>query len=291
MAPSLNPPITGASQLVFIFGHPLHHSLSPAMQNAAFQKTGLPWVYAPLECARERLKDAARLMRDSNVRGANVTVPYKETILPHLDGIERESEWLGSVNTLFRRGKKLLGTSTDGEGFLRAIGPMRKQLRGSRGILLGSGGAAKAVAGALARSGVKGFYVTDLVTARAVGLAQLIRKRYRLMEVAAVTPQETRMLLPGCQWVVQATSCGLKKSDPSPLSLEKAESSTWVMDLIYHHETAFLKEARVKRLPRIGGLGMLLFQGALSFEIWTGKKAPVQVMRRALLSRLALHRD
>jgi shikimate dehydrogenase len=287
MAPSLNPPITGASQIVFIFGQPLHHSLSPPMQNAAFANKGLPLVYVPLEIAPERLKDAARLMRDSNVRGANVTVPYKETIIPYLDEVARESEWLGSVNTLFQRGKKLLGTSTDGEGFLRSLGPRRKQLRGSRGMLLGAGGAAKAVAGALARSGVKGFYITDLIISRAEGLARLIRKRFRRMEVVAITPKETQRLLTGCQWIIQATTCGLKKSDPSPLSLHRAKNGTWVMDVIYHHETAFLREARLRRLPCIGGFGMLLHQGALSFEIWTGKKAPVEVMRRALLHQLA----
>ena len=286
MATSLNSPITGASQLVFIFGNPLHHSLSPAMQNAAFQKTGLPWAYVPLETGKEQLKDAASLVRSSNVRGANVTVPYKEAILSYLDEVASESKWLGSVNTLYRKGKRLLGISTDGEGFLRSIGPKRKQLMDSRGMLLGSGGAAKAVAGALARSGVKGFYVTDLVPQRAESLARLIRRRYPRMQVAAVSPKETQKLLPGCQWVVQATTCGLNKSDPSPLPLSKARGGTWVLDVIYHHETAFLKEARLLGLPRFGGLGMLLHQGALSFEIWTGKKAPVHVMRRALLRQL-----
>jgi shikimate dehydrogenase len=288
MAQSLNPPITGASQLVFILGHPLHHSLSPAMQNAAFQKTGLPWVYVPLETESDRLKDAARLMRSSNARGANVTVPYKEAILPYLDEVASESKWLGSVNTIYRKGNKLLGTSTDGEGFLMSLGSRRKQLRGSRGMLLGSGGGAKAVAGALARSAVEGFYVTDLISSRAESLAKLIRRRYPRMQVAAISPRETQRLLPGCQWVVQATSCGLKKNDPSPLSLNRAKSGTWVMDLIYHHETAFLKEARLRRLPRLAGLGMLLNQGALSFKVWTGKKAPVQVMRQALLRQLFL---
>jgi shikimate dehydrogenase len=283
----LNPPITGASQLVLILGHPLHHSLSPAMQNEAFMNKGLSWVYAPLETPPDRLKDAARLMRDSNVRGANVTVPYKEAIMSYLDGIAGECEWLKSVNTIYRKGKKLLGTSTDGEGFLRAIGAKRRQLRGSMGLLLGSGGAAKAVAGALARTTVKGFYVTDLVSSRAKGLEKLIRRRFPRMEIAAVTPAEAQRVLPSCQWVVQATTCGLKKSDPSPLPLSKAQSGTWVMDLIYHHETAFLKEARARRLPRVSGLDMLLYQGAMSFEIWTGMKAPLEVMRRALLRQLA----
>lgn len=286
MARPLNPHITGASQVVFLFGHPLHHSLSPDMHNAAFEKLGLPWVYVPLELGPRQPEFAASLMRGSNVRGANVTVPYKEAFLPYLDWIAPESKWLGSVNTLFLKGNKLCGTSTDGGGFLKSIGPRRKKLQGSRGLLLGSGGAAKAVAGALAQSGVKGFYVTDLIFARAEGLARLIRKRYRRTEVDVVSAGETHKFLPRCEWVVQATSCGLKKGDPSPLSLAQARPGTWVMDLIYHHETAFLKEAKQRRLPCFGGLSMLLHQGVLSYEIWTGRKAPVEVMRRTLLRQL-----
>src|SRR5258708_6661514 len=108
--------ITGASQVVFIFGKNLHHSLSPLMQNTAFQHLKLPWVYLPLEVPEGGLKAALGVMKGSNVRGANVTVPYKEKVLPFLDQVEPEAEWLGSVNTLYQKGNKLCGVSTDGEG-------------------------------------------------------------------------------------------------------------------------------------------------------------------------------
>jgi shikimate dehydrogenase len=148
-------------QMVFILGHSLGHSLSPAMQNAAFERLGLPWSYMPLEVRPDQVKTAVDILRAINVRGANVTVPYKEAALHWLDRVEPEAGWLGSVNTVYRSGKKLCGASTDGEGFLQSLGPWRRKLRGSAGLLLGAGGAGKAVAGALARSGVKGFFVVD----------------------------------------------------------------------------------------------------------------------------------
>ena len=153
-------------------------------------------------------------------------------------------------------------------------------------MVFGAGGAAKAVAGALARSSVKGFYVTDRFGEKAVELTKLIRKHHPRVEVEAVSADEAVRLLPSCGWVIQATPVGLKAGDPSPLSLKTVKPGTWVMDLIYHHETAFLREAGRKGLWRTNGLGMLLNQGALSFERWTGRKAPVEVMRRALTAGL-----
>jgi shikimate dehydrogenase len=282
--------ITGSSRVVFILGRPLEHSLSPVMQNAAFQKAGLSWVYSPLEVSSDQLSPTLGMMRAVNVKGANVTVPYKELVLPYLDGVEPEARWLGSVNTLYRKGNKLLGTSTDGEGFLRSLGAFRKKLKGSRGLILGAGGAAKAVAGALARSGVSGFYVANRSNGRAVRLVKSIRQRYPRLELAALSVRESEKFLSRCDWVVQATSVGLKKGDPCPLSLGALKPPAFVVDLIYHHETNFLKEARRRRLRRLNGIGMLLHQGALSYERWTGKTAPLEVMRRVLLERLSFKR-
>ena len=278
--------LTKPAQLVFILGHPLGHSLSPAVQNAAFQYSRLPWLYLPLDITEDRLKNIIASMEILPAMGANVTVPYKSAVIPYLDGVDPEAEWLGSVNTIYRRGKKLRGASTDGEGFLRSLGPLRKKLRGSRGLLLGAGGAARAVAGALARSGVKEMGVVNRSSGRAEGLIRSLRKRYSRLDADCLSLKEAGKYLSGCDWVIQATSVGLKKGDPSPLSLEKAGPSTWVIDLIYHRETDFLKAAKVRRLPRLNGVEMLLHQGALSFEKWTGRKAPLGVMRRALLRRL-----
>lgn len=273
--------------LVLILGHPLGHSLSPAMHNAAFRYQRLPWTYVPVDVAGGQVKAVLELMRDPKLRGANVTVPYKETVLPFLDRIEPEAKWLGSVNTIYKKGKRLIGTSTDGEGFLRSLGPWRKGLKGSKGLLVGAGGAAKAVAGALAGSGVRSVCIANRSSRRAHQLKKVLQRRHRHLAIQVAHLKEAEKIVSECDWVVQATSVGLKKGDASPLSLKNALRSTWAVDLIYHRETAFLREARNRRMPRLNGVGMLLHQGALSYEYWTGRKAPLTVMRKALLRNLA----
>ncbi|HVM32564.1 MAG TPA: shikimate dehydrogenase [bacterium] len=274
------------NRAVLLLGKPLAHSLSPLMQNAAFRALGLSVFYAPLELELSGLKSFFPIFRSSNLLGANVTVPYKEAVIPYLDGLEKEAAWLGSVNTLYKKQGKLWGASTDGEGFLFSLGSRRRRLPKSRGLLLGAGGAAKAVAGALAGAGLKGLFIANRTPGRAERLRRLVQKRHPRLEVGVVSMKEAQALLPRMDWVVQATSMGLKPGDPSPLSLAKAPGSLWVADLIYHRSTAFLREAKRRGLPGIGGAGMLLYQGALAFEKWTGRKAPLAVMRQALRNAL-----
>jgi shikimate dehydrogenase len=277
--------IGGTSQVVFILGHPVSHSLSPAMHNAAFEKLHLPWLYSPLDISAREIGPVVKMMKEFNIRGANVTVPYKAKILSHLDFVEPEAKWLGSVNTIYRKGNQLCGTSTDGEGFLRSLGSWRSKIKGTKGLLIGAGGAAKAVAGALARAGVKGFYVANRSGAKAVQLMKLLQKKYPKLDVQAITLQGAGGLVPYSDWVVQSTSLGLK-GEASPVSLKGGRKGILAVDLIYHRETDFLKQAKRFGLAHWGGLGMLLHQGVLSFEIWTGRKAPIEVMRQALVKGL-----
>jgi shikimate dehydrogenase len=277
--------ITGASQIVFILGHPVGHSLSPAMHNAAFEKLGLPWLYTPLDISPRELGPVVKMMRAFNVRGANVTVPYKEKILSHLDWIEPEAKWLGSVNTIYHKGNQLCGSSTDGEGFLRSLGSWHTRLKGTRGLLIGAGGAAKAVAGALAQAGVKGFYVANRSSAKAAKLMKSLRKKYRKLDIQAIPFRNAAQFVPYSDWIVQATSLGLR-GETSPVPLKGARKGTLAVDLIYHQKTNFIKQAKRFGLPHLDGLGMLLHQGALSFEYWTGRKAPVAEMRQALIKGL-----
>jgi shikimate dehydrogenase len=277
--------ITGASQVVFILGHPISHSLSPAMHNAAFQKLHLPWLYTPLDISPREVGPVVRVMRAFNIRGANVTVPYKEKVLSYLDFIESKAEWLGSVNTIYRRGNQLCGASTDGEGFLKSLGSWRVKLKGTRGLLIGAGGAAKAVAGALAKSGVKGFYIANRSGFKAAKLMKSIRHKYPKLDIQAIPLQGASQFVPYSDWIVQSTSLGLK-GEISPVSLKNARKGILAVDLIYHRETDFLQQAKRLGLTHLGGLGMLLHQGALSFEYWTGRKAPADVMRQALVKGL-----
>lgn len=277
----------GIKGLVFILGHPLGHTLSPAMQNAAFRKAKLPWLYTPLDLQPDQVAGALEVLRFPWAMGANVTVPYKEAVLSRLDSVEPEARWLGSVNTIFRRGNRLCGASTDGEGFLRSLGPWRKRLTGSKVLIVGAGGAAKAVAGAVVKSGVQRCDISNRSKERSVRLVRNLRKASRFLEAQALSLAEAERELGAYDWIIQATSIGLKKEDPSPLSLAGAERSALAVDLIYHRRTAFLAEAARRGMPHLGGMGMLLHQGALAYQRWTGKKAPLTAMRTALLYRLA----
>ncbi len=286
-SPVLEPGIRGAGHLVFILGHPVGHSLSPLMHNAAFRALQMSWVYSPLDVAKDQVQNAVEVLRSSNVEGANVTIPHKEEVMPFLDHVPKESAWLGSVNTIYRRNGKLCGTSTDGEGFLRSLGLWRRKLRGSQGLLIGAGGAAKAVGEALAGSGIKGLFIANRSFGRALNLTRLLLKRHPGLKVGVGSLKEGERLLNQCDWVVQSTSLGLKAGDSAPISLKSARRAILAVDLVYHRPTAFLQEARRIHLPNLDGLGMLLHQGALAFEYWTGRKAPLAVMRRVLLRRLS----
>ena len=274
------------NQTIFLLGNPVEHSLSPAMQNAAFQYLRLRWVYAPLAVDPQQIGQVIGILRSSNVRGANVTIPFKEAVISHLDQVDDHAVWLGSVNTIYRKDEKIYGTSTDGEGFLRSLGSLRRSLKGSTGILLGAGGAAKAVAGALAGSEVNKFFIANRSSQRSKELAKIVKNRYPQLEINVISFKESEKLLPRVDWVIQATSLGLNPGDPSPISLKNASSQTWVVELIYNRSTVFLTGAIKKRLRSVGGLGMLLHQGALAFEKWTGRPAPLKIMQKVLIQNL-----
>jgi len=272
-----------ADRCLFILGHPLAHTLSPSMHNAALRSLGIPWAYLSLDVLKWELGRAAESLRSLNVQGGNVTVPYKEAIIPFLDQVHQEARRIGTVNTLYKKDGKLVGASTDGEGFLRSLGVWRKKLKSSTGLLIGAGGSAKAVADALAVEGVKVIYVANRTPGRASRLSRLLMKHHPRFQADTISLKETDRVLSKCDWVIQTTSVGLKHEEPSPIPFNRPGRVLFAVDLIYNRDTAFLKKARSLKIPVLNGLGMLLHQGVLSFECWTGRKAPLPIMRRALL--------
>jgi len=277
---------TGRAKMAFILGHPVAHSLSPAMHNAAFACLRLPYCYAPLDVPPEAVGDVVGALRSGNVLGANVTVPHKEAVIRHLDEVEREALQVRSVNTIYKRGNRLIGTSTDGEGFLRSLDKGARSLHGSSALLIGAGGASRSVAGALRRVGVHRLYVLDLSPERVKDLVGFFKKGGGRHVAEGVDRREAERRLCEVDLVVQATPMGLHSGDPSPLSLRAARRGTLAVDLIYHRPTAFLLEARRRGLKALDGSGMLIHQGALSFSYWTGKRAPLSVMAKAFKAGL-----
>ncbi|MBN1687792.1 MAG: shikimate dehydrogenase [Candidatus Omnitrophica bacterium] len=276
-------------RLYGIFGYPLSHTLSPRMQEAAFSKYGLKAFYLTLEL---RPRDFQKLIRKLDrflIDGFNVTVPYKETVFQVLCHLTAEARAMKAVNTVFRRKNRWVGTNTDVGGFLDSLRfEGRFTPKGKTVLVLGAGGSARAVVYGLAEKKAKKIYIFNRHPQRARRIAGDYKKLFRKVEFEVVSSKNgVKELIEEASLVVNATSVGLKKNDPSliPISwIPKAKTKKLFMDLIYRpRETKFLKNARRRGYRTLNGSGMLLFQGARSFEMWTQKKAPLSVMRSALM--------
>lgn len=252
------------------------------MHNAAFLALGLDYRYVPFAVPPRALADAMKGFRALGFVGANLTIPHKERVIPWLDDVSREARLIGAVNTIVRRGERLIGHNTDAAGFLRAFREDTEVLvRGGHFVVLGAGGAARAVVVALAMAGARGIAVVNRSARRARGLIRRLGPSFPTVEWSTPGP---RSLPPSrsVRGLIQCTSVGMRPGDPSPVPRQWLDARLAVYDLIYHRPTALLRDAKFVGARCAGGLGMLLHQGALSFRLWTGRNAPVEVMRRAL---------
>jgi len=255
-----------------LLGHPVGHSLSRVMHEAAMAALGIRGRYDLLDTPPEALPGRLAEVRRA-YRGVNVTVPLKEAVLPLLDALSPEARAIGAVNTVVNEGGRLLGDNTDAPGFLRSL--EEAGVEGRRAFLLGAGGAARAVAFALTGAGWEVF-VHNRTRARAETLAEAFG-----LEVAPLSAAREADL------VVNATSVGLHDPAASPLPADYFPRRGFAVDLVYRPRmTRFLVEAEKRGLMPVDGTGMLLWQGALAFERWAGKEAPVAVMRQALFQAL-----
>lgn len=295
-------------KLFGIFGYPLSHTLSPAMHESAFRSLGINANYIVLELVPAAFKKLMKRSSQLSLSGFNVTVPYKETVMNYLASVRPEARAIGAVNTVFKEGKRWVGTNTDMEGFLVALmkdGGFRPS--GKKALVLGAGGAARAVVYGLAREGVREVLIADCFPGKARKIANDMQKIFRQIKFRAVEAgtSEVKEALQKADVIINATPVGLKPQDPSVLPegwVPRAGSKgilqgrpskragcgpKFFMDLIYNPAmTPFLKTARKKGHKTLNGLGMLLYQGARALEHWTGRKAPADVMRRALLQAL-----
>ena len=274
--------ITGKTAVYGIFGYPVKHSLSPLMQNAAFRELGIDAVYVPFEVEPENLKEAVDGVRALGIKGLNVTVPHKERIVEHLDYLSEEAELLGAVNTVKNENGELTGYNTDAEGFLRSLIEEGVELEGKKALMFGAGGAARAVGYALLKGGVSFLYIVNRNFQRAREVGELLGKRGNVL-VFPLRDSTVETLLKEVDLIVNTTSVGMKPEDPHLFDYSKIPEGIAVVDIIYNPpETPLLKAAKERGCKTVNGLGMLVHQGAVAFEIWTGKKAPVETMREVL---------
>lgn len=278
-------------RFVGLVGRGLKHSISPQFQQAAFDHLGLDVRYELWEAEEGELLAVVEGVREPSKLGANVTVPYKETVLPLLDGIDPDAQRIGAVNTIVNHDGKLTGYNTDCSGFLRALVQEGGfDPAGKSGVLLGAGGVARAAGFALVGAGVKSLVVTDIIAEKAHGLAadleQNLREQEPSPEIRAHSPEGPQFegAVSNCDLLVNCTPMGMKHSateGQSPLKAGQIPKRALVYDLVYNPvETELLKEAREAGARALGGLAMLVYQGAAAFELWTGKPAPVDIMMK-----------
>jgi len=284
-----------ARQTIALIGHPVAHSVSPAFQQAALDACGIPARYEAWDTPPADLPAAVERLRGGDVLGANVTVPHKVAILRHLDRPDALVERVGAVNTVVQRDGLLHATNTDVAGVLGALAEAGVAVRGRPVLLLGAGGAARAVVTALRAGEAASVTVANRSTAAAEALAPLAGEMG--FAVCSLDPADPalRAAVRTAAVVVQATPLGMRHGPDetaSPLPGDWLRAGQVAFDLVYvPQETPFLAAAAAAGAHVVGGLGMLVHQGAASFRLWTGHEAPLTVMwdaaRRALAAREA----
>ena len=289
--------IDGTTKLLGVLGWPVEHSMSPVMHNAAIQAAGLNACYVPLPCPPEALGDVIAGLRGMGFLGANLTIPHKQAVIEHLDGLSEESRFTGSVNTLYWEGNRLMGTSTDAAGAVLNLRQAGIELDGKRVTILGTGGAARALAFVLARgscAGAGGGGETFTLPELAI-LGRDRKKAERLTRdvatgsaagtaVHAGLLSEFASLGRGADIVINCTSVGMTPDvDGCPVDPALLEPRHTVHDIVYQpRETMLLREAKAKGCRTVEGIGMLVHQGAASFRTWFGRDPDTDVMFSAL---------
>lgn len=272
------------AEITGVFGDPVDGNPTGVMEEAAYQACGLNYRYLTLKVTKDDFDDAMKSIRALNMKGMNLTMPHKINVIPYLDEISEAAGIIGAVNTIVVRDGKLFGENTDGKGFVQALKNKGISLTNKKIVILGAGGAAKAIAVECALEGAA------LVTI-------INRTKERAEELASVLKQHTKACSAGIQWVprqkipvdtdilINATSIGLMPdADAKPdIDYDTVLSHMVVSDVVFNPaETLFLKEAAARGAKTVNGLGMLACQGALNFTLWTGVEAPLDLMEETL---------
>jgi shikimate dehydrogenase len=280
--------ISGKTRVCGVIGDPIEHSLSPAIQNAAFNHLKLDFVFLAFRVKAAELEDAMRGMRGLGIHGLNVTMPHKKAVTSFLDEVDPTAKFLGAVNTILNDNGRLCGFNTDGVGALKALQENGVALSGKKVLLLGAGGAAKAIAFSLAKE-VEELVLLNRTPEKTKELAEsLNRTLAKKVEGATLSPNAVQENLRDSDVLVNATSVGMHpNANQSPVAPEWLKPDLTVMDIVYNPvETKLAKDAKAAGARVISGVEMLIQQGAASFEIWTGHPAPFEVMRKAALQKL-----
>lgn len=285
--------ITGHTRIIGIFGDPVEHTLSPVMHNAAFDALELDMVYVPFHVRSKPasdLKAAVASIKALNILGMNITVPHKETVIKYLDEVDEYAREVGAVNTIVNKGGRLTGYNTDGAGYLLSLReetgfvPKDKNI-----IILGAGGAARSILYAVLSGKPRSVVIANRTIERADDLAAEFKGRFKKISIKTVLLE--KHLIKEHAWnadlIINTTSLGMMGRGAVDLPIENLPGHSIVSDIVYRPlKTTIIKKAAARGLATHTGLGMLVHQGAIGFELWTGQMAPTEVMMKAALKVL-----
>ena len=286
----MSSPVSGKTKVCGVIGDPIEHTMSPAMHNTAFEKLGLDYLYVPFRVSAEELASAIEGRRALNIRGLNVTIPHKVSVIPLLDKLDPLAEKIGAVNTIANYDGMLTGYNTDATGFLQALLEHGIEPDGKNTVILGAGGASRAISFTLAERGAHLIILNrklelDWAEELAGRISQTFQQNIKAFEH---NEENLSMALAKADILVNATSVGMSpdiKATPVPTRLLKP--GLVVFDIVYNPlKTRLLREAEEAGSRTISGIDMLAWQGALAFETWTNFKAPLELMRQQAIEML-----
>lgn len=278
--------INAQTRFYLLLGNPVNHSLSPLIHNSAFQALNLNYRYLAAHVEEERIEEAVKGLRALSAAGANVTSPFKKAVIPYLDAISPESGVIRSVNTIVNREGSLSGTTTDGAGFYHSLTQSAPDYRLEQpAMIIGAGGSARAVAYTLARAGVSEMFIINRSIDKAEALADLVKKE-TLLHRCTVLPliaEELHQVVSACRLFVYTLPVDSKEFT---VALEKSSlpfRESLLFDLRYSpNQSGVMRYFNQSGGRAFNGLGMLLWQAVLAFELFTGHKAPVEIMHQAM---------
>ncbi len=285
--------ISGRTRICGIIGDPIEHTMSPVMHNAAFKNKGVDYVYLAFRVKKEELGKAIEGMRALNISGLNITIPHKVAVMPFLDELDHLADKIGAINTVVNDNGVLKGYNTDATGFLQALRERGIEPKGKSVVILGASGASRAISFILAERG-SSLVILNRTWDKAKVCADRISETFQ-REVTALKLDRENLAaaLNKADILVNATSVGMSPNiDETPVTSDLLKPSLVVFDIVYNPiKTRLQREAETVGATIISGLDMLVWQGALAFEKWTGLKAPVELMREKVIKVLQRHED
>lgn len=281
--------IDASTKLVGLIGSPIAQSISPRMHNLAFSFLGLNYVYLAFDVDNSNLEETIKAFRALNVKGFNVTMPNKKNVIEFLDEITPEAKLIGSVNTVLNQNGKLIGYNTDGKGYVRSLKEEGIDIEGLKVVIVGAGGATSSIAIQLALDGAKEIYIMNRTLSSAQTIASKIGENIPSCNAKAIKLNEDKLheIIIGKDLLINSTPLGMSPNEDDCIisNPDILYPNLIVSDLIYKpRKTKLLKYAEIKGCKTINGIGMVLWQGAEAFRIWTGEDMPLDYIYCKLMS-------